>query len=372
MSVVNFDHFVSLKDAARSISLLGDSVSFILEGEPGIGKSSVLKLLAEMHDDKWRKPGDFYATDAYEYVYLDCPTLGEGSLAMDIPDRDTKMLEVYTASRLKLSSGKPVIIMLDEYLKVPKLLKVLFTRLILERAIGDETLPSNSKVFGTSNLSSDSVNDTIEAHVGNRITRVKVAKPTAKQWNLWATDNGISALVRAWVDMNPKCMASYLEDGESDNPYIFNPRRAGAVSFVTPRSLDKANSILNKKSMLGEKLTRALLCGTVGTAAGESMMTFAEMEKDIILYADIVKSPESAPVPRNTGALLMTLFHIVDKIDTQDDLASIMSWVDRIPHQEIQGVFFSLLVQSKRTARLALTNSGVSKWAQNNFELLSN
>jgi hypothetical protein len=359
MSVLKFQSAVKMADCAKMIAMLGPKISFCIEGQPGIGKSALLKLLEQMLGDK------------YSYVYLDGPTLGEGSLMMDVPDRDEKALVTYLSKRLKLDGGKPIIIMIDEFLKVPRLMKVLFTRLLLERVIGDTALPEGSIVFVTSNNSSDGVNDTIEAHVGNRVTRVRMANHTAAGWNVHATDIGVSALTRSWVAMNKRCMASYLDEGQEDNPFIFNPFRAGtgAVTFVSPRSLVKADEIIKVRRMLGPDVVRAALCGTVGLSAAESMMTFVEMEKDIIPVSQIIANPK-IPVPDNAGALLMTLFNAVDEIETQDELSAVMQWVNNIQSSEIQGVFFTMALQSKRMARMAMRNADLSKWSEENFEIL--
>ena len=359
MSVLKFTSAVKMADCAKMIAMLGHKISFCIEGQPGIGKSALLKLLEQQLGDK------------YNYVYLDGPTLGEGSLMMDVPDRDEKALVTYLSNRLRLNEGKPVIIMIDEFLKVPRLIKVLFTRLLLERVIGDTALMEGSIVFVTSNNSSDGVNDTIEAHVGNRVTRVRMANHTAVQWNLHATEIGVSSLTRSWVAMNKRCMASYLDAGQEDNPFIFNPFRAGtgSVTFVSPRSLVKADEIIKVHSVLGEQVTRSALYGTVGEAAGESMMTFVQMEKDIIPVSRIIADPKTA-VPDNAGAVLMTLFNAVDEIQTQDELSAVMEWAKGIQSSELQAVFFTMALQSKRLSRMALRNADLSAWSHENFEIL--
>jgi energy-coupling factor transporter ATP-binding protein EcfA2 len=349
---------LKINECVKLISAIGATNAFVIEGEPGTGKSTILKMLEDIHGP------------AYNYVYLDCPTVGEGSLVMDVPDRDTKKLETYLSSRLKIDAGKPVIIMLDEYLKVAKLLKVLFTRLLLEKVIGDTKLPEGSIIFATSNNSTDGVNDTIEAHVGNRVGRIKMAKPTHKEWNLWATENGISALTRSWVAINTRCMRSYLEADQEDNPFIFNPRRAGSVSFVSPRSLAKADNIIKAKSVIGEQVAKAALMGTLGQAAGESMGMFLQMEQDVIPIQTILKDPKNTRIPDDAGPLLMTLFNAADVLETQDEVSSFMGWVDRIQSIELQGVFFTMFVQGKRTTRMAMRNDKIRAWAEQNFDLL--
>ena len=137
------------------------------------------------------------------------------------------------------------------------------------------------------------------------------------------------------------------------------------------REIAAADAIIKAKAILGDDVTAAALCGTLGQAAGTSMAAFLQMEKDIIPVQDIIKNPSTTMIPDNPGALLMTLFNAVDLLETQDDLCAFMGWVNRIQAQELQGVFFTMLIQSNRTAKMAMRNSDVQKWAQENFEILN-
>lgn len=359
---------VSINDCTRLIRTVGDQITVIVESEPGCGKSSILKMLREQMGD------------TYEYVYLDCPTLGDGDLGMNIPDRDTKQLEFYVSSLLKLDTGKPVVIMLDEYLKCDKLLKKMFTRLMLEREVGNRTLPSvdglSSIVFATSNNRSDGVNDTIEAHVGNRVMRVRMAKPNEISWNVYATNKGLSTTLRAWVSFKKECLASYLElsaDELRDNPFIFNPTKPDQVSFVSPRSLEKSDTVIRNRTLLGDDLTRAALAGLMGESAAESIMTFSLLEQDLIPIPVILKDPMGAPIPASAGAVILTLFHAVDTVDTQDQLSAMMRYAKRLPSEEYRAVFFSMLCQSKRTVKLAMQNAELRDWYKdaNNRDLVN-
>jgi hypothetical protein len=370
-ATIKFDHFVSISDCAKLIATVGEEVTVLVEGEPGCGKTSLLSYQAEKNGDKWRKPGDYFASDEREYVYVDCPEQRDGDIITRIPDRDTKTLVQYITGLINLNDPRPKVIMLDEIGKVPKSMKPMYTRWILERFIGDSKLPEKSIIFATTNNASDGVGDSVEAHVGNRLMRIKLRKPSYKEWVVWATDNGISPLSRSWAALNTRAFASYLEAGQEENPFIFSPRRGGTAQFYSPRSATKADVIIKRRAALGEQLTMAALCGTVGNAAGESLAVFFEMEKDIIQLETIIKSPETCHVPTAPGALLMTLFNAVDKLDTQDEVSACMKWVKRIESSEIQAVFFTMLVQSKRTARMAMRNDIIKEWSKDNFEIMS-
>lgn len=354
---INFNTPVDLKDVPNLITTIGQHRTVMLRGEPGIGKSTVLKNLEKLHGDK------------YDYIYVDCPVMDVSDVVMRIPDHETRTLQSYVSELFKLNSPKPKIMMLDEVSKSNKLLQVIFTRLMLERTVGDTALPAGSIVFATGNNISDGVNDTMSAHVINRLCIINVRKPNAVNWSLWATDNGVSAMLRAWVSMNAKSLASYLDGGQDENEFIFHPSRP-SVSYVTPRSLVGADEVIKRTDKLGSYVTQAALAGLCGAAFADSIAAFMSMAKELTPVKDIIADPEGVTVPEKPAALFQIMFNAVDNIETQDDLSSFMKFVNRVRSEEIQECFFTMAFQSKRTAKLARNNNELREWGMKNLELL--
>jgi hypothetical protein len=354
---INFNTPVELKDVPGLIAAIGHHRTVMLRGEPGIGKSTVLKMLQKELGDR------------YDYIYVDCPVMDVSDIVMRIPDHETKTLQSYVSELFRLDSPKPKMIMLDEVTKANKLLQVIFTRLMLEKTVGDTALPAGSIVFATGNNVSDGVGDTMSAHVINRLCIINVRKPDAARWNLWATDNAISRIVRSWVAMNPSCLASYLDGGQEENPYIFNPTRP-VTSFITPRSLVGADEVVKNRDKLGSYVTQAALAGLCGAAFADNFAAFMSMEKELVSVKDIIANPDTVALPEKPAVLFMTMFNAVDTIETQDDLSAFMQFVNRIKSEEVQECFFTMAYQSKRTAKLARTNDTLREWGVKNIQLL--
>jgi MoxR-like ATPase len=93
---------VTLKQAANAYPYQPETI-FLLQGEPGIGKSSLLKQVAEEL--------------GYDYAYIDVPNMDLGDIAMPVIDHETKTTRYYPNARFKVHEKKPVVIMLDEYTK---------------------------------------------------------------------------------------------------------------------------------------------------------------------------------------------------------------------------------------------------------------
>ncbi len=354
---INFNTPVELKHIPSLIAMLGTTRTILLRGEPGIGKSTVLDNLREV------------LGNGYDYIYGDCPVLDVSDVVMRIPNHETKTLESYVSELFKLDSPKPKVIMLDEVTKANKLLQVIFTRLMLERTVGDVKLPNGSIVFATGNNVSDGVGDTVSAHVLNRLCVINVRKPDARNWGVWATDNGISRIVRSWVAMNPNCLASYLDGSQENNPYIFNPTKP-ITSFVTPRSLVGADAVIKNANKLHPYVAQAALAGLCGAAFAESIAAFMTMERELVSIKDVIANPETVQIPEKPAALFQMMFNAVDTIETQDDLSAFMTSVKRISSDEVKSCFYSMAYESKRTAKLARNNNELREWGANNIPLL--
>jgi hypothetical protein len=255
---IQFGSSLSLNEFANAVATVGQDVTIIGQGEPGIGKSSMLKVLAQ------RLPH-------YETAYIDCTLLDLGDFALPYTELastqrpNLKVTQFAPNARFKFQSDKPVIIMLDEIGKAMKAVKNVLLTLMLEKRIGDVKLPEGSIVFGTTNLATDGVGDSLEAHARNRVCFVTVRKPSAgftadgsvesDSWGAWALENDIAPEIIAWVKQFPHALESYTDKAQKDNPYIFNPTRAGQSAFVTPRSLEKASHIAKKRAILGDSVT---------------------------------------------------------------------------------------------------------------------
>jgi len=379
MSKVQFVNTVSIKELRRIIPLIGGEITPIIQSEPGCGKTSLLAMMAEDNGDKWRSPADGtgIAGDKYDYIYIDCPVKDMSDIGMTIPNHVTQSLEYYVSSLFNLGDPKPKYILADEFMKSPKLLQIIFTRLFLERMVGDRPLPRGSVVFGTSNNSSDGVGDSMLAHAGNRVCIMRMAKPTVNEWLEWAGQPlsvgdkivaRVSRVIRAAVAMFPRCMASYTTGDQADNPYIFKPSM-NTLSFVTPRSLAKCDAIVKHRDAIGENGTMVALAGTVGASFAGDLAAFLSLEKSLLDVKDIVKAPEGVEVPKDISAQLMIMFQAVDVLETQDQLTKFMQFVERVPSSEVQGVFFTMMMRNTKSIRLARNNAKIAEWAKNNHEL---
>jgi hypothetical protein len=354
MSAINFGKTVSLREFAHAIATVGDKVTIIGQGEPGIGKSAMLKVLA----------GKF---PTHEIAYIDCTLLDLGDFALPyteehvINDNKMRVTKFAPNARFKFHTGRPVVIMLDEIGKAMKSVKNVLLTLMLEQRIGDQYLPQGSIVFGTTNLMSDGVGDSLEAHARNRVGLVTVRKPDSDEWIEWAISNNIAPEIIAWVKQFPHALASYTDPAQRDNPYIFNPQRAGMGAVVTPRSLEKASHIAKQRDTLGDELTIGMLTGVIGESAARDMQAFFTVVDKLPSWDSILKDPANAKMPSDAVARCILVFSAIARIE-KDTLAKWMEYVQRMD-KEWQALFATSVMKSPTKQAFCVMNKQFKDWA---------
>jgi hypothetical protein len=365
MATVNLGSSVTLKEFAEAIATVGSEVTIIGQGEPGIGKSAMLKVLGNRFED-------------HETAYIDCTLLDLGDFALPytVEENGVRVTRFAPNARFKFQSGKPVIIMLDEIGKAIKSVKNVLLTLMNEHRIGDQYLPKGSIVFGTTNLASDGVGDSLEAHARNRVCFTTVMKPHAgfnadgtvdeDSWGMWALENDIEPLVIAYVKQYPQCLESYTDPAQQENGRIFHPTRAGQSACVTPRSLEKSSHIVKRRSVLGHKITMNLLAGTVGETAAKEMEAFFTVVDKLPTWESIVADPKNAKLPGPTDVIAkcLTVFSALSRVDAK----TLDPWLDYVQRMDMewQALFAKSGMKSKPKQEILIKNDKFKKWATTN------
>ena len=355
MSVISFGKEVSLKQAA-SVILATPMNRYFLQGEPGIGKSSLLKTLSQ-------------ALPNHEVAYIDVPNMDLGDIAMPVIDHDAKVTRYYPNSRFKIHTGKPVIIMLDEYSKGADPVKNMLHPMleVANPRLGDVPVNDESVVFLTGNLSSDAVGDNLKAHSRNRIIPLTVRKPDADEWLEWAVNNDIEPVIMAWVRQFPHALASYTDESQKDNPYIYNPKKV-QTSFVSPRSLERASHIVRVRDKIDTDTLIASMMGAVGEPAARDMQAYIEYQDQLPLWDAIIKNPKQAHVPESAGACAVLVFGAIAKID-KTTMTPFMQYLERF-EPEWQACFAINVAKNPTKQAIAFSSTAFAEWVAKNEDLL--
>ena len=354
MSEINFGKKVTLKQAATLIRT-NPETRFMLRGEPGIGKSSLLESIA--------------SGLGYEHAYIDVPNMDLGDIAMPVIDHETRTTRYYPNARFKVHEGKPTVIMLDEFTKGADPVKNMLHPM-LEKAnprLGDISLHKDCVVFLTGNLSTDGVGDALKSHSMNRLVSITVSKPTSDEWIEWAIGKGIEPEVIAWVNRFPHALASYTDGGQGDNPYIFNPKKP-MTAFVSPRSLETASNIVRTRKENDADSVIAALTGAIGESAARDMQAYIEFSDQLPTWEATINSPKTTAIPTSPGACAIVVFGAIARV-TKETITPFMEYLDRFD-AEWQAVFAINIAKTASKQSIAFSCKAFADWVAKNQDLL--
>lgn len=350
---------VSLREAADLICACPE-VRFHLEGEPGIGKSSIMAMLKER-----------LGTADYHFTYVDASNLDLGDVGVPVPDYDARVVRFFQSVRFGLHTDKVPVIMIDEFTKAMQSVQNMLHPLLEAHnpRLGDTPLPAGAIVFTTGNLSANNVGDNMKAHTRNRLTPLTVRKPTAEEWlEDWAAYNDVSPVLMACVKRNPQWFASYTDyTNDNDNPFVYNPRRPQAA-FVSGRSLERASTLIKRRAQFSESALRVALTGTVGAGAANDLLAFVQYQDQLPAFEAICRSPTTAVVPTDPGACMVIAYEAIAKTE-RDNIDAVAAYMRRM-HVEWQSVYFIGLSKHSGKQAIAFRSAAFNQWVLDNDHVL--
>lgn len=345
---------MNLEEIIAAILAGGTKRTMLVEGHMGTGKSSMLKELAAQLPD-------------HTPAYFDCTTKDLGDITLpDIGKGDNQGCVTYLPNEeFGIHTGKPVILMFDEWGKANPAVKLATLRVMLERELGNIKLHPDSIIFATTNLGAENVGDMLPAHARNRLTVVRARKPDATEWIRWGMANGIHPVMLGWAQETPQLFQSFEDVPEpQSNPYIYHPKEQRAA-FVTPRSLHAASDWMWQKDCFSDESLTALLAGTIGTRAALDLGAYISLYNDLPRLQDIKDSPDTARVPAGAAALCMVVYRSLSVIDATW-LDAWMIYLNRL-EPEAQGLFANGVRSDKYPQRqLVMSNKAFTQWAMAN------
>lgn len=357
MATINFGKTITLRQAAKLVGTVRHN-RFMLQGEPGIGKSSLMNALAAQYPD-------------YHLAYIDVPNMDLGDICMPVIDHETKTTKYYPNARFGIHTGKPSIIMLDEFSKgSPPVINMLHPLLEAHNPrLGDLPLHPDSIVFMTGNMSTDGVGDNLKAHTLNRVSKVTVRKPAFEEWAEWAMNNDIDPIVIAAArQFAGDWFASYLDfpEGLPKDAVVFNPKMP-TTAYVSGRSLERGSNIIKHRDKFDTDSLIAALSGTIGEKAAKDLDAYIAFADQLPTWESIVKSPLTTTVPDGAGACALVAFNAIAKVE-KDTMTPFMEYISRfLP--EWQACFAINIAKSPRQ-KIAFGNAAFSAWVAKNEDLL--
>lgn len=231
------------------------------------------------------------------------------------------------------------VLFLDELNRAPTLVQNACFQLILDRKLGEYTLPDGWRVVAACNNDGGGVTKMSSA-LSNRFTHINVA-PDVNDWCKWALGANIDPLLVAFIRFRPNLL------------HVYDSK---ARAFPSPRSWSFVSKILGQ--LQAPDIEFALIEGTVGHGAAVEFTAFARIYRNLPSIDAILLNPTQAAVPTDVATLYAVSSALAHRAD-DNNFGRVMQYLDRLPAEY---TVFSVKDAVTRKPRLASTPS-FTGWA---------
>lgn len=272
------------KDTIDTMSSLIDSkIPTFLWGAPGIGKSSIIKQIAR--------------DNGIECIDLRLSLMDPTDLK-GIPFYERESHSALWAPPSFLPREGRGILFLDELNSAAPAVQASAYQLILDRKVGEYTLPDGWAIVAAGNREGDrGVVYRLPSPLANRFVHIEM-EVNATDWRDWALGRGIDERVVAYIGFKNSAL------------FGFDPLK-NERSFATPRSWEAVHTIL--KSSLSKTLWLEAISGAVGEAAAVDFLGFCQV-MDKLPDVDAILGGEEADVSEDLSTLYALASALVSRI----------------------------------------------------------
>lgn len=280
--------------------LLAKQRPVFLWGAPGVGKSDVIKQIAEDHKLELRD---------VRLSLLD-PIDLKGFPTVDSVKKQMSWLPADFLPK----KGKGLLF-LDEMNSAPQSVQAAAYQLVLNRKIGEYKLPDGWSVMAAGNRASDrSVVHAMPAALANRFVHLDF-DINVDDWSHWAMENELHTDLRAFIRFRPNLLHCF--DSAS------NPR-----AFPSPRSWAFVNDIYKDNHSADDEYE--LIKGTVGEGAAAEFSGFVRQIKDLPTIDQVLLDPDGTKVPTSPAGMY-AMATALDAKTTTNNIGRVMKYTDRLP-----------------------------------------
>lgn len=308
-------HILAILDREFKSAASGHHTPVMLWGPPGVGKSQMVQQIGTQHG----APVIDIRLSQME------PTDLRG-----IPFRDGEQVEWAIPSLLPDAErhGKNGILFLDEITSAAPTVSAAAYQLILDRRLGEYTVPDGWAIFAAGNRQGDrGVAYAMPAPLANRFSHFEV-EVHLDDWVAWAYAHDIDERVIAFLRFRPELL------------FDFDPAH-NPVAFPSPRSWEFAHRALQKFGDNHDLLLDGIQA-CIGPAAGIELKAFIDNLDNLPDIDAIVDGSEGVPVPNETdlqyavaSALVGRAIRVKDSQTEQSVYGHILDYAGRFPQREM-------------------------------------
>jgi hypothetical protein len=302
-------------------------------GGPGIGKSAIVRQLAE---DLAVPLQDVRALLLDPVDLRGLPYLGQ--------DGRSKW-----ATPEFLPQDGSGILFLDELNAAPVMVQASCYQLVLDRKLGEYTLPEGWAIVAAGNRDSDrAVTTRMPTPLRNRFVHLEF-EVDAQEWSEWAIQAGVRPEVIAFLRFRQELLSAFDRD---------------ANAFPSPRSWEFVSRILDATP--DQSVEHELFAGAVGSGAATEFSAFLKTFRELPNIDAILLNPLKEPVPENAAAQYAVASALAHRA-TDSNFDRICTYLGRMPTE-----FSVLCVRDASLRQPAVQHTpAFTKWATTNHHVVA-
>jgi len=209
------------------------------------------------------------------------------------------------------------ILFLDELNAAPPLVQAACYQLVLDRKLGEYTLPNGWHIVAAGNRESDrAVTHRMPAPLANRFVHLQF-DVDLHAWVAWALANNIQTELIAFLRFRPELL------------HKFDPKSSDK-GFPSPRTWEFVSHILEQKP--DAAIEFELIKGVVGEGAAVELTAFLKIFRKLPNPDLIMQDPEHADVPKDANVLYALVGALTRKVSEQN-FARLVTYINRLPDE---------------------------------------
>lgn len=294
---------INLSEASKHLSSVirgGMKTSVMMWGAPGIGKSSVVKSVAESNEMEMvdLRLNQLAPTDIRGLPYV------QDGLARFAPPSFLPR------------SGRGILF-LDEINLAAPAVQATALQLVLDRRVGDYVLPDDWFVIAAGNRVEDrAAVSQMPAPLANRFIHFTIESDLTS-WKEYALTTGVKEEIISFLNFRPNLLHSFNKN---------------AIAWPSPRSWDFASDLM--------KIGLPVDCA-VGEGAAAEFKSFVKLYSKLPDVEKVLAGDKSIKIPKEPSILFAITGALVSRSETADNFFNGMMWLVNAATEDYVGVYMS-------------------------------
>jgi len=303
--------------------LLDSDIPLFIHGSPGIGKSYIVNDIAQKLD--------------LEIVDVRLSQLDAVDLR-GIPTIHNSQTVWMPPIFLPSDPNSRGILFLDELNSAPLSVQAAIYQLILDRKIGEYSMPKGWRIVCAGNKIDDrGIVFKLPSPLINRMVHL-VLEARFDDFKAWAIGEGIHSFVIGFLGFRPDLLSGEVPAISETNP-----------AFCTPRAWSMLSNILKKSSDINK--ISPIIYGSVGYGAGIEFLSFIKVYKRLP-SVEAILAGESSDIPKEPSSLYALTSALIERYEHSDQAKNLFEYSKRLPVEFAVMLIKDLIIKDESISEL--------------------